>query len=350
VRQRLKLIVFAAISAALTVAGMSIAAGGGGGSGGSGSSTDSSSGLLPPKVMHFEFDRNVADVMIQVHQAIAQKAPEIADPIIQKAQDNGDITSDQADKLRAAAQAIADGKRPDVDKALLSDADVRKVVRDAFDAARQQAPAIAEPIIKKAVDDKKITSAQADKIREMLKNGPPFGPPPFIGPGPGFKHGPDVFGFGPGVDKDVAAVLDDIHQAVEKKESAIAEPIIKKALDDGKITSAQADALRNHRPPGFDRDVFAVLSDIHKAVAKEASDVAGPIIDKAVADKKITSAQADKIRQMLKNEPPLVGKGLRFHVGPDNGPGLHWEGPGGSGARVLPGGAALELQPGGKPA
>src|SRR5262245_64516730 len=103
------LIAIAALSAALTVAGMAIAAGGNEGSG-SGSDNNEQK-LLPPKEMHFAFDQDVADVMRQIHEAVAKKAPQIADPIIQKAQDDGKITSDQADKLRAAAQAIADGKR-----------------------------------------------------------------------------------------------------------------------------------------------------------------------------------------------------------------------------------------------
>jgi hypothetical protein len=313
VRQRLKLIVFAALSAALTVAGMSIAAGG---NGDSGNRTHKQRDFLPPKVMNF--DRDVAGVMQQIHQAVEKKPPEIADPIIQKAQDSGDITSDQADKLRAAAQALADGKRPNVDRALLRDADVRKVVQDAFAAARKQAPDIGEPIIQKALDENKITSAQADQIREQLKNPPPFGPGFGHGPGrgPGFdKHFDGPHGFG-SIDKDVAAVLDDIHQAAEKKESAVAEPIIKKALDDGKITQAQADALRNHRPAGFDKDVFAVMQDIHRAAAKQVSEIAAPIIDKAVSDKKITESQASDIRDKLKNGPMFGKRVLRFRGGP----------------------------------
>jgi len=257
----LKLIAFAAVSAALTVTGMSIAAGGGG----SGSSGTNQQRLLPPRVAHFEFDQDVADVMRQIHDAVAKKAPEIADPIIQKAQVNGDITSDQADKLRAAAQAIGDGKRPNLDRALLSDGDVRNVVRDALDAARKQAPGIADPIIQKAVDDKKITSDQADLIRNQLKNAP-FPLFPFLGPDPGHFGG----GCGPSglhLDKDVAAVLDDIHQAIEQKQ------------------------------PKTTKEVLAI---------------ANPIIDKAVTDKKITQAQANDIRDKLQHAPPFE-RGLRFH-------------------------------------
>ena len=122
----------------------------------------------------------------QIHDAVEQKVPAIADPIIKKAQDARTVTSAQADQLRALVQARADQKRPAQDpRALFGDSDVRTVLQDIFKATAQQAPSIAEPIIQKAVDDKKITSAQADQIRSKLKNLSRFraGPPPFGGPG-----------------------------------------------------------------------------------------------------------------------------------------------------------------------
>ena len=130
-----------------------------------------------------------------IHQAVEKKAPEIAEPVIEKAEGSGDITSAQADKLRAAAKAIADGKRPDAARSLLNDADVRKVVQDAFAAAAKQAPGIAEPIIQKALDDKKITSAQAADIRAKLKRMPDVhgGPPPFGRPDRRHFGGPGTY-------------------------------------------------------------------------------------------------------------------------------------------------------------
>jgi hypothetical protein len=293
VRQRLKLIAFAALSAALTVAGMSIAAGGGESGGSNG---DREQGLLPPKIAQLKFDQDAAEVLDQIRVAVAKKAPEIAGPIIQKAEDDGDITSDQADKLRDAAQAIADGERPDLDRSLLRDSDVRAVIHDVFEAVRDQASDIAEPIIDKAVDDGKITSDQADEIRDMLKNGPPFGL--------GLEFGPDGGPCGPGdvnfraVDKDVAAVLDDIHQAADEKK------------------------------PDTRSELLAI---------------ADPIIDKAVAAKKITEAQASDIRAKLRNGPGLE-KGLRFHGGPPplGAPGVA---PG-----AFPGDAAPSLDSAGRPA
>ena len=369
-REKAKLIIFAALSAALTVAGLAIASGGSSGSSGSGSG--SQHGLRfqrdfgPPG---FKFNSNVADVLRQIHDAVEQKAPSIADPIIQKAQDDNKITSAQADQLRAFLKARADEQPPSQDpRVLFADSDVRAVLQDAFKATAQQAPGIAEPIIQKAVDDKKITSAQADDIRNHLENGPKFG----IGfglhrEGPGGPGGP----FGPPglgrFDMAVATVLRDIHQAVEKQAPAIADPVIQKAEDAGSITTAQADQLRaaaqaiaDGKRPGADvrsllsdADVRKVVGDAFAAAAKQTPSIADPIIKKAVDDKKITSAQANQIRNKLAN----LGK---FRAGPPpfGGPGgsPRWDGrgrlerPQGNAPGAFPGGTPQGGAPGAAPA
>jgi hypothetical protein len=358
-REKAKLIIFAALSAALTVAGLSIAAGGSNGSSGSNGNGDSGTqqGLRfhrefrgdfggPPG---FKFNSNVGDVLRQIHDAVEKQVPSIADPIIQKAQDDGKITGSQADQLRALVKARADRQPPTQDpRALFGDSDVRAVLQDIFKATAQRAPTIAEPIIQKAVDDKKITSAQADDIRNHLKNGPKFGMGPPMGPGFGFGFHRE----GPG-----GPLFDAIHQAVEKQAPAIADPIIKKAQDDGKITSAQADQLRaaaqaigdgkkpdaNVRALLSDADVRQVVQDAFAAAAKQTPAIAEPIIKKAVDDKQITSAQADQIRSKLKD----IGK---FRAGPPpfGGPGgsPHWDG---RGRLERPQGAAPGVFPGGPP-
>jgi hypothetical protein len=123
-------------------------------------------------------------------------------------------------------------------------------------------------------------------------------------------------------------VLDDIRKAVAKEAPAVVNPVIDKAETDGKITAAQADRLRDtvgklagggpppDRPlrmlPLRDKDVREVIRDAFEALAAKTSDIAKPIIDEAVADKKITEAQADQIRR------------FQGHFGK----GLHIEGPG----------------------
>jgi hypothetical protein len=216
-RRRAKLIVPIALVALIAIAGLSMAADGGKPS----SSPDRHlrGRQLPDR--HFGFpgrppfiDKDVADVLRQIHEAVAKKAPEISEPIIKRAQDAGDITSDQADELREAAKAIAQGKRPPEAGRrleLLRDPDVRKVIQDSFRAAAKQAPEIGKPIIDKALGEGKITKAQADEIRQKLQHvgerrgGPCFGRHGRRGPGhlgrPGFPPGPPppgAPGIGPG--------------------------------------------------------------------------------------------------------------------------------------------------------
>jgi hypothetical protein len=61
--------------------------------------------------------------------------------------------------------------------------------------------------------------------------------------------------------------------------------------------------------PGLDQNLAQILRDINQAIAKDASKVAGPILDKAVKDKKITKAQADSIRQRLSAKAAGGGPG-----------------------------------------
>jgi hypothetical protein len=332
-RSKAKLIVPIGLVVAIAAAGLSLASGGGGSSSGS---SDSAGSFTPiangaagnsrnkrgPR-FHREFlDEDVHAVLEDIRAAVAKQAPEIAGPIIDKAEGDGKITKAQADKLRQAAEDVAAGKRPDP-RALGRDEDVEEVIHDAFAAAGKKAPAIGEPIIGKALDEKKITETQADQIRDMLKRGPA---------GPDFeRHGP---GFGPPPigDKDVVAVLDDVRAAVAKQAPAITGPIIDKAESDGKITTTQADKLRETtksltagKPPKGrfdldlrDADVREVVHDAFEAVAKQTPKIAKPIIDKAVGDKKITQKQADQITDMLSHK---IEFGVHHGHGPGPGPG-----------------------------
>jgi hypothetical protein len=329
-RNRLKQIGAAAVIAALTVAGLSVASGGGGGGGETSDEAGARTSFAAngdrngngDRKLHLRGDVADADVravLEDIRDAVAKQAPDIAGPVIEKAENDGKITAAQADKLRQAAQDLADGKRPDI-RGLKGDADVREVIHDAFEAAHEKVPAIAEPIIDKAVDDQKITEAQADRIREMIKRGPP-------------GRGPHVHKFGGPAfaDEDVRAVLEDVHAAVAKQAPDIVKPVIDEAEQDGKITAAQADRLRDltasltaGKPRGGpprkldlrDEDVREVLHDAFEAVAAKTPGIAKPIIDKAVEDKKITEAQADQLKNMQRRFKGGFGFG---HHGP--GPG-----------------------------
>ncbi len=376
-RRKAKQILGLAVLAALTVAGMSLAAGGSGGGGGERSSSAPATPAVPAanrpprgpgergfRAFRGDFaDADVRAVLDDIRKAVAKQAPEIAGPVIDKAENDKKITSEQADKLRQAAADIAAGKRPDI-RGFGRDEDVHEVIHEAFAAAADKAPGIAAPIIDKAVSDKLITQAQADRITQLVKRG---GPGPGFGPGPGKRH----FGPGPGrrhfggpppiADKDVRAVLEDIHTAVAKQASGIVGPVIDKAEQDGKITAAQADKLRDATkdlvggkphggPPPMlelrDADVRDVLHDAFEALAAKRAGIAKPIIDQAVADKKITEAQANQLRSMLsrKHGPGGFRKGHRPpHFERPGGPGAF--GPGGPPPGGPPPGAGPSAQP-----
>ena len=133
-------------------------------------------------------------------------------------------------------------------------------------------------------------------------------------------------------------MLDDVRAAVAKQAPGITDPMIDKAESDGKITKAQADKLRETtksltagKPPKGrldldlrDADVRDVVHDSFEAVAKQTPKIAKPIIDKAVADKKITQKQADQITDMLshKLEFGVHGHGPGPGFGPAAGTGL----------------------------
>lgn len=350
-RMRTKLMMPVAVGASIAVGGAALSAGND-----NGSPTSDSRLSTPTFVAAGDrgserrgppgWDQDHAEVMHKIHDAVADKAPEIAEPIIDKAETDGKITSSQADKLREAAKSLGAGTpgglRPD--KLELDDEGVRAVVEDALEAVAKRAPGIAEPILDEAVKEKNITSDEADQIRSKLRTLPQVG-----AKGLRFGHhfGPDK-----AIDRDVAQTLREVHQRVAKQAAEIAGPVIDKARSDGKITDAQADKLRRavtevggplrlklHRgddprqpggPPALDigdEDVSEVLHDALQAIAKRTPTIAEPVIDRAVEQDKITSSQGDRIRQMLAKGPGRAEKhGL--HVGPgphlDGGPG---EGP-----------------------
>ena len=115
-------------------------------------------------------DPDVMGVVADVRDAAAKEAPEVAGPIIARSEKAGNITSKQADDLRAAAEGLASGKSPrelapTVD---LRDWDVRVVIRDSFEALKERAPTIAGPVIDEAVKSGKITEAQGAEVRDKI--------------------------------------------------------------------------------------------------------------------------------------------------------------------------------------
>src|SRR4051812_17022648 len=111
---------------------------------------------------------------------------------------------------------------------------------------------------------------------------------------------------GPRTDRDVFAVAQDVRKAIAAKADDIAKPVIDKAVSDGDISQGQADRLtkvvadkrlsRADAEALFgDAKVAPVFFEVKAAIARQAPDIAKPIVDAAVSDKKITQAQGDRL-------------------------------------------------------
>ena len=184
-------------------------------------------------------DADVRAVLDDIREAVAKQAPDIAGPVIDKAESDDKITAAQADKLRQAAADIAAGKRPDI-RALWprrgrARGDPRRIRGGRGEGPRRsRSRSSTRPSTTRRSPRRRPTAS-----RDSLKHGGP-GRRLRPRPGPGGDFGPP-----PIADKDVRAVLEDVHSAVAKQAPDIVGPVIDKAESDGKITAAQADKLRD---------------------------------------------------------------------------------------------------------
>jgi hypothetical protein len=110
----------------------------------------------------------------------------------------------------------------------------------------------------------------------------------------------------PRLDRDVFAVVQDVRTAIAAKAPDIAKPVIDKAVSDGDISSEQGVRLskvvsdkrlsRADAEALFgDAKVAPVFFEVKAAIARQAPDIAKPIVDEAVSDKKITQEQGDRL-------------------------------------------------------
>jgi hypothetical protein len=111
---------------------------------------------------------------------------------------------------------------------------------------------------------------------------------------------------GPRFDPAAFAVVRDVRTAIAAKAPDIARPVLDKAVSDGDISQAQADRLASivadKRLASADaRGLFndpkaaPVFFEVKAAIAREAPGLAKPVVDKAVADNKLTRAQGDAL-------------------------------------------------------
>src|SRR5262245_45467589 len=148
--------------------------------------------------------------------------------------------------------------------------------------------------------------------------------------------------------KTLAQIASDKGKTVDGLKQALhdaAKTALDRARTNGRVTQAQEDAalakldaslddLVNGRNPQTTALAKALGIDRDK-LAKAIRDAKLAEVDKALADKKITQAQADKLKQRIQQgEKGLFGFGFGFLGG---GPGRHF-GPGGPGGPGMRGG------------
>ena len=110
-------------------------------------------------------------VLERVFAEISAQAPLIAQPILDRAVGDGMVTREERDELLselADPQATAEARAARTRVR----AGARAVLGEAFSAIRRAAPGVAEPILRQAVADARLTPAQSRRILERLRSSP----------------------------------------------------------------------------------------------------------------------------------------------------------------------------------
>jgi len=221
----------------------------------------------------------------EVRRAVLAGAPGVAAPVVDAAVRDGRLSAARAAELRTAIAAVADRRRPDPARlrALLLDDGARAVALDVARALAERAPALAAPVLDRAVAGGTLTERRAERLRERATR------------------------FAARLGDPASGVLLAVAAAVVREAPAIAAPVLDRAVADGRFTRAQADAvldaartLDGRRAIGavaLDGDARAVARELARALAERVPAIAGPIVDRAVADGTITRARADRLER-----------------------------------------------------
>ncbi len=112
-------------------------------------------------------------VLERVLASIASSASAIAQPILDRAVEEGTITRAERHALLGELSAPRDpDDAPDDGAAPAPSLGARRVLREALAAIRRAAPGIAKPILDEAVDAERLTAAQEKRILERLRISP----------------------------------------------------------------------------------------------------------------------------------------------------------------------------------
>ena len=111
-------------------------------------------------------------VLERVLASIASSASSIAQPILDRAVEEGTITRAERHALLRELGAPSDPDDAPDDDVPPPSLGARRVLREALAAVRRAAPGIAQPILDEAVDAERLTPAQEKRILERLRISP----------------------------------------------------------------------------------------------------------------------------------------------------------------------------------
>lgn len=112
-------------------------------------------------------------VLERVLASIASSASSIAQPILDRAVEEGTITrAERHALLRELSGPPNPDEAPDDSAIPPPSLGARRVLREALAAIRRAAPGIAKPILDEAVDAERLTPAQEKRILERLRISP----------------------------------------------------------------------------------------------------------------------------------------------------------------------------------
>jgi len=111
-------------------------------------------------------------VLERVLASIASSASSIAQPILDRAVEEGTITRAERHALLRELSAPSDPDDAPDDDVPPPSLGARRVLREALAAIRRAAPGIAQPILDEAVDAERLTPAQEKRILERLRISP----------------------------------------------------------------------------------------------------------------------------------------------------------------------------------
>ncbi|MCP4751575.1 MAG: hypothetical protein GY866_11825 [Proteobacteria bacterium] len=171
-----------------------------------------------------------------------------------------------------------------------------KIDVDAFEAKMRQK---ADLMLKKAIEEGRITQEQADRLSQRMEQGPP----PMGRPGKGFGKGRRGFG------------MKGTHRGMKRGPCRAERQQLREEMQQARIriliettgqTEETIEKKLRYKPVWAILDEFKVDPETFQSKMRSASEL---VVQKAIADGRISQEQADFLaRKMEKGPPPFMGR------------------------------------------